>query len=74
MELGVVRGKLITYTSTISIIIDAMQIRSTDRVESKIDGGFAEMSSQFEKMRKEIFDIAFHARAEERMSACMSTL
>jgi hypothetical protein len=73
-ELGVVRGKLITYTSTISIIIDTMQIRVTDRVESKIDGGFAEMSLQFEKMRKEIFDIAFNARAEERMSACMSSL
>jgi hypothetical protein len=38
-ELGVIRGKLLTYTSAISVILDTMQIRAADRVESKIDEG-----------------------------------
>jgi len=73
-ELGVIRGKLITYTCTISILIDTLQIHAADRVEGKIDGGFAEIASQFEKIRKEIFQIASHARAEERRGATMSSL
>jgi hypothetical protein len=73
-ELVVIRSKLDTYTSTLSIVIDTLHIQATDRVETKIDGGFAELSGQFAKMRKEILAIAIQARSEERRSSTMSTL
>ena len=43
-ELGFIRGKLITYTSTISVLLDTIQLRTADRIETKLDGGFMEMS------------------------------
>jgi hypothetical protein len=65
-ELGVVRGKLITYTSTMSILIDMMQSQALDRVEAKIDDGFGEVRGGFERMRKEILSMAIQARASEK--------
>lgn len=57
-ELGVIRGKLIIYTSTISVLLDTIQIKAAGRVESKIDDGFTKMAGQFEKIRKEIYKMA----------------
>jgi len=37
-ELGVIRGKLISYTSTIAVLLDTMHLRSSNRIEDKIDG------------------------------------
>jgi hypothetical protein len=73
-ELGVARGKLITYTSTMSIIIDAMQIQAVDCVEGKIDEGFNKMSGQFERIRKEIYTMASQARTVEKNSPTLSLL
>jgi hypothetical protein len=82
-ELAAIRGKLIVYTSTISIsvLIDAMQLRAADRleattirVEDKVEAGFADMKGEFEHIRKEIYTIAVHKRAEERKGAAMSSL
>lgn len=73
-ELGAIREKIITYTSTISILLDTMQLHATGRVEFKMEGGFADMTSQFEQMRREIFEMASHARAEESKGANMSSL
>lgn len=77
-ELGVIRGKLITYTSTLSVLIDAMQLQGTERIETKVEGGFAdvklEMKTQFDLLRREIYSIASQKRAEERMGANFSTL
>ncbi|KAH7364672.1 hypothetical protein BKA65DRAFT_143030 [Rhexocercosporidium sp. MPI-PUGE-AT-0058] len=73
-ELGVIRGKLVTYTSMISVLIDTMQIQAVDRVETKIDAGFTEMTGQFAKMRRDIYTIASEHRAEERLGVGMSTL
>ncbi|KAL5320472.1 hypothetical protein ACEPPN_011277 [Leptodophora sp. 'Broadleaf-Isolate-01'] len=73
-ELGVIRGKLVTYTSMISVLIDTMQIQAADRVEGKIDTGFTEMTGQFAKMRRDIYTIASDHRAKERLGAGMSSL
>jgi hypothetical protein len=77
-DLGAIRAKLVTYTSTISIMIDTMHIKATARAEKKVDEGFADMSkqtsSQFERMRKEIYTIASRKRAEEKRDATISTL
>jgi hypothetical protein len=77
-ELGVIRGKLITYTSTISVLIDTMQLQGTKRIETKVEGGFAdvkvELKTQFDLLRKEIYSIASQKRADERMGATFSTL
>lgn len=73
-ELVVIRSKLVTYTSALSILIDTLHFQAIDRVETKIDGGFAELNGKFEKMRKEIFTIATQARSEERKRSTMSTL
>jgi hypothetical protein len=80
-DLAAIRGKLIVYTSTISVLIDAMQLRATDRlettairVEDKVEVGFAEMRGQFENIRKEIYMIAAQKRAEERRGAAVSSL
>ncbi|KAE9381863.1 hypothetical protein N431DRAFT_551882 [Stipitochalara longipes BDJ] len=73
-ELGVVRGKLITYTSTISILIDTMQSEALDRVETKIDDGFGEVRGEFERMRKEILKMATQARASNKNGSSLSLL
>jgi hypothetical protein len=77
-ELGAIRRKLVTYTSTISILIDTMQIQAMDCVERKVDRAFADttdrMNGQFERMRKQIYTIAAKKRAEERRGAMISTL
>jgi hypothetical protein len=62
-------------------MIDVLQLRATDRVDSttlrmedKVEVGFAEMRGQFEHIRKEIYTIAAQKRAEERMGAAKSLL
>jgi hypothetical protein len=80
-ELAAIRGKLIVYTSTISVLIDAMQLRAADRleatttrVEDKVEAGFTDMKGEFEHIRKEIYTIAVQKRAEERKGTAMSSL
>ncbi|KAE8446678.1 hypothetical protein EG329_011722 [Mollisiaceae sp. DMI_Dod_QoI] len=73
-ELMSIRSKLITYTSTLSILLDTLHIQAADRLEIKIEGGLTDLGGKFEKMRKEIFEIATQARREERKGANMSTL
>jgi hypothetical protein len=73
-ELGIVRGKLITYTSTMSVLIDTIQTQAIGRVETKIDVGFGEVKGEFERMRKEIYSMAAQARAEERNGSSLSLL
>jgi hypothetical protein len=77
-ELGVVRGKLITYTSTMSILSDTMQNQALDRIETKIDDGFGEvkgeLKGEFERMRREIYSMATQARAAETNGSTLSLL
>jgi hypothetical protein len=77
-DLGVIRGKLATYTSILSILIDTVRIQATDKAENKIGSGFTnaaeQMSSQFERMRKHIYTIAANKRAEERRGGAVSRL
>jgi hypothetical protein len=73
-EFGVVRGKLITHTSTMSILFDTMQSQSLDRVENKIDNGFGEVKGEFERMRHEIKNMATRARALDKKGPSLSLL
>jgi hypothetical protein len=73
-ELGVVRGKLITYKSTMSILLDTMQSQALDRVEDKIDDGFGEVKGEFERMRKEIYSMASQARTSDKNGSSLSLL
>ena len=73
-ELGVVRGKLITHTSTMSILFDTMQSQALDRVENKIDDGFGEVKGEFEEMRREIKNMATRARAWDKNGSSLSLL
>jgi hypothetical protein len=73
-ELGILRYKLIAYTSTIAVLLDTIQIKAADRVESKIDDGFTEVVGRFEKMRKEIYKMASQARATARNGSTISLL
>jgi hypothetical protein len=73
-ELGIVRGKLITYTSTLSVLIDTTQAQDLDRVEAKLDDGFGEVKGEFERVRKEIYNMAAQARAAERNGSSLSSL
>jgi len=73
-QLGVVRGKLILYTSTISVQLDAVQLRATGRVEEKLDNVSSQMKEGFESLRKEILDIAVKTRTEQRSVSTMSLL
>jgi len=56
-ELSSIRGKLINYTSTISVFLDTMQIKAAHRMESKIDDGFSDIKGEFGRMRKEVFKV-----------------
>ena len=80
-ELGAVRGKLIAYTSTISVLLDAAQLRATGRVEEatgrvedKIDDMSVEMRSGFASLRKAICAIAIKDRADQRGGSTLSLL
>ena len=71
-NLSTIRSKLITYTSTISVLLDTMQLRATGRVECKIDDGFAKVMGSFDHMRKAIYDIAVRGRATADTSSVFS--
>jgi hypothetical protein len=73
-RLGVVRGKLIAYTSTISVLLDGVQLRATGRVEDKLDNVSSQMTEGFESLKKAILGMAVKARAEQRGGSTMSLL
>lgn len=73
-DLNSVREKLITYTSTTSVLIDIMQLQGTQGIEAKVEGGFVEMRTQYELLRKQIYNVASQKSTEERMGAIISSL
>ncbi|OWP06499.1 hypothetical protein B2J93_9272 [Marssonina coronariae] len=83
-DLGKLRWKVITYTSTLAVLVDSIHIRATERVggiagriESQVEFGFAELQNRlagFEDMRKAVLFIATRARASERYQAMTSVL
>lgn len=76
-DLVTIRSKTIVYTSTISVVLDTMQLKATGRIESKIDDGFAKVTDvlkdNFGAMRKSIFQIATQARAAQRSGPVLSS-
>jgi len=83
-DLGKLRWKIITYTSTLAVLVDSINLKATervgdvaDRIESRMETGFAEMSDRlerFEDMRKAVLFIATRARASQRYLAMDSVL
>lgn len=71
-DLASIRTQLITHTSTISVLLDTMQLKATGRVESKIDDGFANLMGSFDHMRRVIYQIAARDRATERRGSISS--
>jgi hypothetical protein len=73
-QLGAVRGKIITYTSTISVLLDTIQLKATGRIEERMETGFAEIMDNFEFMRKAICNMAIKARAAQLGGSSLSLL
>jgi hypothetical protein len=73
-QLGVVRVNLIGYTSTISVLLDGVQLRATGRVEEKLDNVSSQITDGFESLKKAILGMAVKARAEQRGGSTMSLL
>jgi hypothetical protein len=66
------QSKIVTYTSSLAVILDSIQIKATGRVENKVDVGFAEVLDQFQGMRKAVLEIATSARAAQRHGSVSS--
>ncbi|KAK0107419.1 hypothetical protein ONS96_003237 [Cadophora gregata f. sp. sojae] len=83
-DLGKLRWKIITYTSTLAVLVDSINLKATERVgdvagriEGRVETGFADISDRLEKfedMRKAVLFIATRARASQRYLAMESVL
>lgn len=83
-DLGKLRWKIITYTSTLAVLLDSIHMKATERVgdiagrvENQMQSGLAMMQNKlegFEEMRKAVLFIATRARASERFQAMESVL
>jgi hypothetical protein len=83
-ELGKFRWKIITYTSTLAVLLDSVHLKATDRVEkiagrveTQVESGFAEVLERlegFEDMRRAVLYIATKARASQRYNSMESVL
>lgn len=83
-ELGKFRWKIITYTSTLAVLLDSVHMKATDRVEKivgrvegRVESGFAEVLDRlegFEDMRKAVLYIATQARSSQQSNAMESVL
>jgi len=83
-ELGKFRWKIITYTSTLAVLLDSVHLKATDRVEKiagrvegRVESGFAEVLDRlegFEDMRRAVLYIATRARSSQRYNAMESVL
>ncbi|CZT45795.1 uncharacterized protein RSE6_06147 [Rhynchosporium secalis] len=83
-DLGKLRWKIITYTSTLAVLVDSINLKATERVgdiagriENRMGDGFTEMMDRlegFEDMRKAVLFIATRARASQRHQAMESVL
>lgn len=71
-ELGVIRGKLITYTSMLSVLLDTMQLKATGQLGTQIETGFVELKNDFEAMRKEVLTTIVQERAKHRYGSLLS--
>lgn len=83
-ELGKFRWKIITYTSTLAVLLDSVHLKATNRVEkiagqveARVESGFAEVLDRlegFEDMRRAVLYIATKARSAQRYNAMESVL
>ena len=69
-----IRVKIITYTSTISVLLDTMELKATGCLKDKVDAGFANMKDNFISMKKAIVDEILKARSQTRGRSTVSLL
>lgn len=73
-SLGEIRGKIIMYTSTISVVLDAMQLKATGRLEDRMNVGFSQLQENFHSMRKSIVEEVLKARSAPKWKSAPSVL
>jgi tetratricopeptide (TPR) repeat protein len=71
-ELGVIRGKLIAYTSTLSVLLDTMQLKATGQLGTMMETGFADLKGDFEAMRNEVLATIIRERSRHRRGSLQS--
>jgi hypothetical protein len=72
--LGEVRGKIVFYTTTISVLLDGMQLRATGRLEDKLDATSTAMMDAFQSMKLAMVEEALKAKAVSRRQSTSSLL
>jgi hypothetical protein len=72
--LGEVRSKVIFYTTTISVLLDAMQPRATGRLEDKLDAINTAMIDAFQSIKLFMVEEALKARSLSRHQSTASLL
>jgi hypothetical protein len=71
-QLGVIRSKLVTYTSTLSVLLHTMQLKATGRLGTQLENGFAELRGNFELIRKEVLSTVTQERAMHGYESLLS--
>ena len=64
-RLDLLRRKLISYTSSLAVLLETFQLATTSRVERKVDGGF-------EHMREVLDHIVSAARGKHRIGSVLT--
>lgn len=69
-ELATIRGKIVTYVSSISLYLDTLQVKASNRIEEKIDDVHGELRG----IHKVIDKIAAQAQSDDRAGSTVSFL
>lgn len=72
--LGEVRGKIVFYTTTISVLLDTLQLRATGRLEDKLDATSTAMMDAFQSMKLAMVEEALKAKSVSRQQSTASLL
>lgn len=72
--LGEVRGKIILYTTTISVVLDAMQLRATGRLEDKLDATNTAMKDGFQSIKLVMVEEVMKAKSLAQRQSTTSLL
>lgn len=72
--LGEVRGKIILYTTTISVLLDAMQLPATGRLEDKLDVTNTTMVDGFQSIKLVMVEEVLKAKSLTQRQSTASPL
>jgi hypothetical protein len=69
-----VKGKVVLYTTTISVLLDAVQLRATGRLEDKLDATSTALMDGFQSMKLAMVEEVSKAKAVSRHQSTTSLL